>query len=433
MSGRPRIAWWSPLPPDPSGVADYAEELLPHLARSWEIDLFCDGPVEGALARAHRLREAGGSDAAACLGEYDAVLYHIGNNPSHVSAYRALLRHPGFVVLHDLSLVHLVHALTAGNGRRDRFLAELRAQHGDDAAEAARRHYYLGEPAPWDVEPLRWPLNRRVLARARAVLVHSRFAAAHLRALAPGLAVEVVEHHALPPPRPLPAASSGGEEVVFCTAGFLTPAKRVDTVLRALARLRGRLPFRYRLVGAVAPGYPLFGMIRDLGLREHVELVGRVEKADLYRLLAEADVCINLRYPTSGETSGIVQRALASGQPLVVNDVGAFAGLPDDCVVKVAPGAGEVEALADVLEALARDPARRAAMGRAALVHAAQLDPASRARAYERFVRVHAARPAPGEAAAGLACELADAARELGVEPDLDLDALASDLVAPGP
>jgi len=437
MSGRRlRVAWWSPLPPAPSGIADYAEELLPWLARHWDVELFAEADVDEALARAYPVIDARDEEAAlARLPEYDAVLYHLGNNPAHAGAYRALLRHPGLLVLHDGSLAHLVISATHLAGRTDRFFAELRAQHGDAAAETVRRYFYLHEPAPWDVDPLRFPLIGRALAAARAVLVHSRFVAQLVRAAAPGLPVEVVEHHALPPPagtrRRAPPAP--GEPVVFCTAGFLTPAKRIDTVLAALAKLRGRLPFRYRLVGAVAPGYALYGEIRDHGLLDHVELVGRVGKERLYAELADADVCVNLRSPSSGETSGIVQRALASGRPVVVDDVGWFGELPDACAAKVPAGGGEVAALAALLEALARDPARRAAMSEAALAYAAPLDPESRAAAYDAFVRAHGGAASRGPAL--LAAAARAAAAELGLDArapaGLDPAALVDDLLGP--
>jgi glycosyltransferase involved in cell wall biosynthesis len=436
MSARLRVAWWSPLPPDPSGIADYADELLPHLARFWDIALFADGEVAPALADLHPVVDARDEEAAiARLPGYDAVLYHLGNNPAHLGAYRALQRHHGLVVLHDASLAHLVIHATHLAGRTDRLFAELRALHGDLAAEAVRRHFYLHEPAPWDVEPLRFPLLGRALGAARAVLVHSRFAAEQVRRAMPGLPVEVVEHHALPPPTHVSFASTApGAPVVFCTAGFLTPAKHIDLVLAALAKLRGRVAFRYRLVGTVAPGFPLYGQVRDHGLLDHVDLVGHVSKERLYAELAEADVCVNLRHPTSGETSGIVQRALAAGRPVVVSDVGWFSELPDACAVKVPAGEGEVRALAVRLEELARDPARRAAMSEAALAYAARLDPASRAAAYDAFVR-REARSLAGSPERALDHALREAAAAIGLASGDDVpdpEAAARDLLGVG-
>ena len=55
----------------------------------------------------------------------------------------------------------------------------------------------------------------------------------------------------------------------------------------------------------------------------------------LWSLMAACDVCVNLRSPTMGETSGSVIRQLSLGKPVVVSDVGWFAELPDDVALKV--------------------------------------------------------------------------------------------------
>ena len=59
--------------------------------------------------------------------------------------------------------------------------------------------------------------------------------------------------------------------------------------------------------------------------------------------MAACDVLVNLRYPTMGETSGSVIRALSLGKPLVVSDVGWFRELPDDVVLKVPVDEYEVD------------------------------------------------------------------------------------------
>ena len=78
--------------------------------------------------------------------------------------------------------------------------------------------------------------------------------------------------------------------------------------------------------------------------------------------MAACDAIVSLRSPTMGETSGSAIRALSLGKPLVVSDVGWFAELPADAVVKVPVDEHEEDTLLAALEALA-DPAVRAAMG----------------------------------------------------------------------
>ena len=88
----------------------------------------------------------------------------------------------------------------------------------------------------------------------------------------------------------------------------------------------------------------------------------------LWSLMAACDVCVNLRFPTMGETSGSVIRVLSLGKPVVVSDVGWFSELPDGVALKVPVDEHESRTLEAALELLC-EPAARAAMGRAAVEH----------------------------------------------------------------
>ena len=95
-------------------------------------------------------------------------------------------------------------------------------------------------------------------------------------------------------------------------------------------------------------------------------MLGHVDEERLWGILAACDVCVSLRWPTMGETSGSVIRALGLGRPLVVSDVGWFSELPDPVVAKIPVDESEVEVLAGVLERLSADPELRDRMGEAA-------------------------------------------------------------------
>ena len=87
-----RVAYYSPLPPSRSGIADYSTLLLPALGK------------RVAVVVAEPGRRAPAADVA---------LYHVGNDPeAHGWIIDALRRRPGVVVLHDFVLHHLVAGLT---------------------------------------------------------------------------------------------------------------------------------------------------------------------------------------------------------------------------------------------------------------------------------------------------------------------------------
>src|SRR4051812_49993379 len=121
---------------------------------------------------------------------------------------------------------------------------------------------------------------------------------------------------------------------------------------------------RYLLVGSASPNYNIGRMIGMLGLDAQVQVVGYAPPAAFADYLAAADVCVNLRYPTAGETSAALLRIMGAGLPVLVSDTGAFAELPAAAVGQVDIGGIEEELLLEYLLLLVRRPAVRRAMGR---------------------------------------------------------------------
>jgi len=157
-----------------------------------------------------------------------------------------------------------------------------------------------------------------------------------------------------------PAADVAGDPLIGCF-GFLNMNKRIPQLLEAFASLRRTRPgAKLLLVGAAGERFDVGRRLERLGLTEGVERLDYVPEARMWSLMAACDVLVNLRYPTMGETSGSVIRALSLGRPLVVSDVGWFSELPDDVVLKVPVDEYEVATLEAALT-LAAD--RGAALG----------------------------------------------------------------------
>ena len=167
----------------------------------------------------------------------------------------------------------------------------------------------------------------------------------------------------------------------------MTPAKRIGKLLEGLALLP---PERRPLLvvgGAVGAGDPLLDAVRELGLSADVRFTGYLSDADFWRLARAADVSVNLRFPTVGETSGAVCRLAGSGLPVVVSDVGWFRELPSSFAAKIPVGDGEAEAIATELGALANDEALRASRSASARAWGDARSPQRIAASYARVVR----------------------------------------------
>ena len=107
-----RIAYFSPLPPARSGIADYTLDLLPHLTKQVQITLYHENPGEVAqpVQDEFELLPAGLVSRERRL--YDLALYQMGNSIYHEDIYRTALRFPGVVVLHDYGLHHFIATIT---------------------------------------------------------------------------------------------------------------------------------------------------------------------------------------------------------------------------------------------------------------------------------------------------------------------------------
>jgi hypothetical protein len=81
-----RLAYFTPLPPSKSGIADYNSEILPYQAMGVEISVFVAEADE--LSGNHDSRDfsvhgANDFDEIHARRPYDLCVYHLGANPYH--------------------------------------------------------------------------------------------------------------------------------------------------------------------------------------------------------------------------------------------------------------------------------------------------------------------------------------------------------------
>lgn len=376
MTG-PAVDYVSPLPPVRSGIADYSVDLLEELAPLCDLRLvrLPGQEVAAGVRRRYEVVEPAALDPARRLR-----FYQLGNNVYHEGVRRLALQFPGVVTVHDLRLHHLLVEATLASGDLDAYVAALGGEHGWEGAAAAL--------------PTRWGAHGRarlfemaahgsLLVRQRGLLVHSewgrRFLEGELEERAGGHPLPEIRCVPMPMPVPDPpsrrAAAAWRRQlgvpssaVLLGSFGFQTPIKRTDVLLRALAQ-PGMAHVHAVVAGEVAPQLDLTTLIRDLGVQDRVTVTGFLDEAAFPVAIAACDLCLNLRYPSAGETSASLLRILALGRPAVVSDYGQFTDLPDDVVIK-APLADEPEAEAEALAALLRrllaTPDRLGGMGDAA-------------------------------------------------------------------
>jgi glycosyltransferase involved in cell wall biosynthesis/SAM-dependent methyltransferase len=334
-----RVAFFSPLPPARSGIADYSEALIASMKPLVDLDVFS------------------GADRAFDPSRFDAAVYHVGNNGFHGFVYETALKHPGVVVMHESNLHHLIADLTIKRGDWDAYVRECEFEGGAAALEFAERVRRL-EVGP-DYEGVR--MTKRLLESARGVIVHSRFMQEEIRAAGFTGPCAVIPHGAWIPQadRNQFRYKLGLDEVtpLIGVFGFLKPYKRIAESLRAFRRLVRLVPqAKMILVGEPHPEFPLDAMIRSMGLSANVRVLGFAPIDEFVGYLGACDIVLNLRFPTVGESSGTLLRSLGLGKAVLVSDIGSFAEFPDDVCLKVPVGAGEEDLIFEYLNLLVSRP-----------------------------------------------------------------------------
>jgi glycosyltransferase involved in cell wall biosynthesis len=332
-----RLAWFSPWPPQRSGIAGRSAELVSALAaRGHAIDVFVDdqeplvrplvvrAPADAPQPREIRIQSA--HDFVWRAAQYDLPVYQIGNSRLHEFIWPYLFRWPGLVVLHDARLHHARGRALLRTGRVEAYREEFAWAHADtspDLAELAVR----GFRGPYYYQ---WPMTRAVVESARVVACHSRGASAELLETFPHCAIEHIAlgegswHYDVPAMRRRFRAAHGidASAVVFGVHGALTAEKRVPQILRAFAAALPHVPRAVLvLAGHPDPSLDIDGEISALGLRADTRCLTGLDDAQFDDAIAASDVCLNLRWPTALETSGPWVRSLAMSRATAIVDL----------------------------------------------------------------------------------------------------------------
>ena len=343
-----RLAWFTPLRPDRSGIAAYNDALLPLLSTDHEIDVFTAtrSPLAPA-GRALRVLPADDFLPRHLRAPYPLVVYQLGNAPCHDFIWPHLVRYPGLLVLHDGQLHHVRAMRLLTRGLHDAYRAEFEYNH--PLAPSAASEFFIHAFA--DSFYYLYPMVRLAVRCARLVAVHSPGLARDLAAEHEPLEVWPIRHGMADPLSDTASRRAAALRarygvppgaLLFAAFGLLTPEKRIPAVLRAFASMAPEgmgtgEPPHLLLAGGTVDHYDPAAEARELGVADRVHITGYVPDQDLDAHVVMADVCLSLRFPTGGETSGPWLRALAAGKPTIVSNLAHTADTPS-----LRPGTWEV-------------------------------------------------------------------------------------------
>lgn len=381
----------TPWPPQRNGIADYSFELARQAQDALTIVTEAMDPIScGRRVRVMHPTEVSpaGMRAVPCL-------YHFGNNPDHAVLLPLFLRYPGVAMVHDPSLHYLAEIVDMG--LPGFFEAQMEAAHGGLAESMREIWAEPGLKRAFDyqqVAQLNW------LREARAIIVHTRYAARLVGGFLPNTPIHVLPHFAYQPTIDTDAEGQALrnrlgislDSIVIALTGFATRNKQYNAVFRAVGSLPAAL--KQRVVVLVAGELPpdnsdLPAVAAAMGCDGNVRFLGYTDEATLTATMACSDLLLNLRYPSFGESSGSVARALGMGCLVAVSDVAGYAEIPDDVCIKIRSQIDPSRDIVGLIRRLDDDPGFAAPIrAAAALLARTVLHPARLASQFAEIVEV---------------------------------------------
>ena len=347
-----KIAWFSPLAPARSDIANYTQRLETELQRHFEVRFFteqAEGFYEPASGENY-VAGLGGTPRALllALSAVDVPIYNLGNNPAFFSKVWFLSQlKPGLVILHDLKLHHFFEGIYRERlGNKAQYLAYMHEYYGETGVEAGNRYWQQELPIDFMAEHL--PMTAWGVRNALGVLVHTPDALEAVRreTNAPVWlsALPYNAHASLGDERGAGhkcqrGAFSPEQRVRLVIFGYLNVNRRVLEFFEALAAMEERACFAVHLFGELWQKYDhdVRETVERLELQNQVTFHGYVSEEELDRGLAQSDMAINLRFPTMGEASGSLLRIWDHALPCLVTQTGGYATLPEEAVFFVRP------------------------------------------------------------------------------------------------
>lgn len=373
-----RLAYISPLRPEKTGIANYSTELLFELTHHYKIDVIVkQTKVKDSWINTHcNVRTISWFKKHA--HEYEGrILYHMGNSVFHKHMFGLIENYPGIVVLHDFFLSGLLSHLELRQTKPLVWTKALYESHGYKPLAERYRH-----KANLEKIIFTYPCNFPVLQQASSVISHSRFSyelahkwygdtvnnilwthIPHLRLLPPVVTSQMKAD----------ARAKLGikeDEFVVCSFGLTGKLKLNDRLLQAWTESSLAQDPLSRLIYVGENGNDVFGLnlaeqIKSAKTACPIKITGFVSSEIYQQYLVAADMAVQLRTNSLGETSGAVLDGMARGLPMIINAHGTMKEISPECVY-VIPDQFTNDELRNALNELRHQKDRRETLGKKA-------------------------------------------------------------------
>jgi glycosyltransferase involved in cell wall biosynthesis len=363
-----RLAYFSPFPPQKSGISDYSEALLPYLTAYYDIDLWTtESRINDSLSEVFpTINYHASKKQLAKLKNYDKIIYNLGNNPEfHAEMYDVFLKFPGYVILHDYVLFFLVTGYFLEYMKdREGYIREFFENYGNKGIHDVKKILRAEIPPLQFPHPEHFPLIKKIIDLSPGIIVHSESSKTIL--IMNGCNPDKIQkinqlnysnmNFALSQDKVAITKKRFGisnNSILVTSLGYIAPTKRNEQVIKAVNEICSLpLPIQYLMIGE--------GNYVDGLLNQYIKKTGFVSRGDYEKLISCSDIVINLRNPSMGETSATLLQAMTARKPCIVSDNSWFSELPENAVIKISTDtAKEIDELKRVLIEIICDNQKR--------------------------------------------------------------------------
>jgi glycosyltransferase involved in cell wall biosynthesis len=339
---RNRIAFFTPLPPLKSGISDYSVDIMNELVNYFDIDVFIDSGYRKECNLNKNVNVYNHTEFENFKDYYTCIIYQMGNSEFHVYMLEYISKYPGIIVLHDHNLHGLLHYTSIKKSNVQMYKDFL---HEDYDIETVEKYIARIKNGQAHIDVFGIELNNAVIKHANKIIVHSDYSKRKLLNKNIGFNVKRIYSYAKTDVRfdkDLSRTQLNIDKEKFISAAFghIHETKRIIPILHAFRDIAREYETAILyLVGELATSIEreVQDFIYRNNLEERILITGYTTLEEFENYINATDICINLRHPYNGETSGSLMRIMAKGKCAIVNDIGSFSEIPNNCCVKIKP------------------------------------------------------------------------------------------------
>lgn len=376
-----RIAFFTPLPPMQSGISDYSVDIINALSKYLDIDVYIDDGYEPSCKLNGNTRIYSHRKYIENHNQYTDTIYQVGNSHFHIYMNSYIRKYSGTIVLHDYNLHGLIRFVSFTLFENMELYREYLKEDFD--TEEVDKFLRLFKEGKTDIYTSTIETNGWITNYSKKFIVHSNYTCKKLLERNIPRQIATIRHYAKIEPASDTSAvrkkyGYNQEDIIFASFGFTQRSKRSIQILKAFRNLSKEYGnIKYVFVGELTNEIKELtqSFIVDEGLSDKITITGYLELSDFLEYIDMCDICLNLRYPYTGETSGALMRILAKGKCVIINDIGSFSEIPNDCCFKLPSVADmkqeeEIDAIYSAMKQLLENENLRTALSQNALKYA---------------------------------------------------------------